>query len=109
MSVRELLEAGGDDMVQELGVRVTILRKGKEIDSVYAVVSSTEISYRVELGGVEREVNARGMCRRRDLQRMIEVADRLVMECRGDKPWVYYVKGVEWQPGDAMVHLELAR
>lgn len=109
MSVQDLLRLGGDDMIRELGIEVRLLRKGVVYSACWGVVSPTDVKFRVELGGAEREISAHAMIRLSDLEQIPKTGDRLtIKDVMGTHPAVYYVAGVTTGLNDPMVHLELA-
>ena len=109
MSVRDLLTAGGNDMLREMGEPVRLLRKGGIYGKCYAVVSPASIGYTVEIGGAEKQVTAHCMLRARDLPQKPHTGDRLTVEDpMSDKPSMYYVTTVTASATDPMIHLDLA-
>ena len=109
MSVRDLLTAGGNDMIREMGDRIRLLRKGTVYADCYAVVSPAAVGYTVEFGGAEKQVTAHCMVRANDLPQMPKTGDRLTVSAPlGDKPALYYVTTVTSGNTDPMIHMDLA-
>ncbi|MEF2893286.1 MAG: hypothetical protein U0O39_10970, partial [Akkermansia sp.] len=93
--MRDLLTAGGNDMIREMGDRIRLLRKGAVYADCYAVVSPAAVGYTVEIGGAEKQVTAHCMVRANDLPQMPKPGDRLTVSAPlGDKPALYYVTTV---------------
>lgn len=109
MSVRELLNAGGNDMILELGVPVRLMRKGAVYASCYAVVSPASVGYTVEIGGAEKQVTAHCMFRVHDLPQIPQAGDRITVPGSvGREPIIYYVTTVTHGATDPMIHMDLA-